>query len=122
MRYLMLGLLLLALLLTLCLRVTAGLSARYDEILLPLEQAEASASQGFPEKAEALCREAAAKWEHHYPVLAAVCSHKDLEEVRRAFAALEQAKPEDFLPQCSALLSLLRSFREADLLSLHNLL
>ena len=122
MRYLLIGLLLLALLLSFCLWITADASSRFQEILLPLEQAETLAMQGSRDEAESLCRQAAALWQRHYPALAAVMNHKDLDEVTRSFSALQQAAPEEFLSSCSSLLALLRSFREADRLNFHNLL
>ena len=122
MKYLFLGLLVLALLLAFCLWSDKLLSKRLQAVISPLEQALKAAEAGDLALAEHLCKTASKRWDQSYPGLAAFLDHKSIDDLSLAFSILEAPPKEDFLPQMRSLLTMLRGLKEADLPTLQNLL
>ena len=119
MKYLFLGLLLLALLPAFCLWSDRALTGKLKTVSAPLEQAVLAVENSSPALAKRCCAEASAAWNACYPGLAAFYDHKSIDDLTQAFAGLAD-RPE--LPQLKTLLAMLQELTEADRLTLQNLL
>lgn len=122
MKYLVIGLTLLALLLGFCLWSGRSLNARFSDVITPLKQAIETAEQGDAAGARKLAAEAFDTWKNQYSSFAAYLDHNEIDTVTQSFASIEDLQEEDLLPSCKSLLFLLQSLAESDLLTFRNLL
>ena len=122
MKYLFLGLLLLAVLLAFCLWLGTDVSRRLGAVIAPVEQAVRKAETGNLSAARERVAAAGRIWSKHREALAASMDHNAVDAVSLSFAALSEAADEDVLPQCRTLLLVLQNLRQSDHLTVENLL
>ena len=122
MKYLFVGLLLLALLLAFCLWSGSALARKLNLVIGPMQQAVSKAEQGQTAAARERVVAARRIWQQHSKTLAASLDHSALDAITLAFAALQDAPNQDLLPQCRTLLLLLQNLKESDSLTIQNLL
>lgn len=107
MKPLLYALALLAALLALCLGAASFLGDQSAETQALLQKSYDAAETGDLAGAEALARRALGRWEAHMPLIDALTSHEETDEVRRTFAELlsraETGQREEFLAVCARL-------------------
>ena len=122
MKYLLAGLVLLALILGFCLWSDGVLARDLSAVTTPLELACDAAARGDPVRARSLADQAADAWKSDYRRFAALLDHSVVDEISLAFTALADTPDPDWPSACKSLLFMLRNLEEADLPQLHNLL
>ena len=119
MKYLYLGLALLAMLILACCWSTQVVAARTEAVLLPLDCA-AGTGIGGPERVR--CLEAAqAAWRESLPLLGCLVSHSYTTEISEALAELSLQEGEKFQLSCLRLREKLLRLGQMDRLSLENI-
>ena len=121
MRYLYLGLLLLALLMLLCCLSAQAVTARTDAVLLPLGRA---LEAGAPEDAEArsvYLVDASDAWRDGLGLLSCLLSHSYTREISAALEELPLLSGAEFERSCRGLLGKLRTIAEMDLPRIGNI-
>lgn len=114
MKYLYVGLLIIALLVGGCFWSQRAVAERAEAVAGPLEAALAAYEGGDAEAARGLAAEAAAEWAKHEGVLASLISHDHTNGIAEALAELQQAPEEELGSRLAGVLKAVRSLAEME--------
>ncbi len=115
MKYLFLGLALLALLILACCWSTQTVAARTEGVLLPLGKALQADAAGMPQDRNAWIETAAGRWRDSLPLLACLVSHGYTAEISDGLTELQLLPDAEFRRSCLVLRERLIRLREMDL-------
>ena len=121
MKFLCIGLLILALLVGGCVWSQRAVAVRAEAVGATLEAALEALRGGDEDAARRLAAEAAAAWEKHEGVLASLISHDHTNGVGEALAELQWAPREELGSRLAGLLETVRSLAEMERAALRNI-
>lgn len=122
MKYLWIGVVILALLLIVCLSVNAILGNYTQQVEALLARAIEAAQKEQYGTAADCAKKAADAWQTHLHFYASVLCHDETDEITAGFAELQVVEDAEFLQTAAMLLSRLQHISELDLPLLHNIL
>ena len=114
MKYLYIGLFIIALLAAGCFWSQRAVAARAEAVAGPLEAAAEALEAGDAEAARALAARAAEEWARHEGVLASLISHDHTNGIAEALAELRQAPEEELGSRLAGLLEAVRGLAEME--------
>lgn len=122
MKYLWIGVVILAVVLVLCICVNSVLNGYTAQVQGDLTAAMDAARSGNYKNAAERAKKAADAWETHLHFYASVLCHDETDEITAGFAELQVVEEAEFLQTASMLESRLTHISEMDLPLLHNIL
>ena len=114
MKYLYIGLFIIALLIGGCVWSQRAVAARAEAVAAPLERAAEALKAGDAGAARELAAEAAAEWARHEGVLASLISHDHTNGVAEALAELQRAPEEELGSRLAGALEAVRRLAELE--------
>ena len=120
MKYLYIGLLIIALLVGGCVWSQGAVAARAEAVAAPLEAAAEALEAGDEARARELAARAAAEWVRHEGILASFISHDHTNGVAEALAELELSPGEELGSRLARLLKAVRELSGMERLTLEN--
>ena len=114
MKYLYIGLFIIALLIGGCFASQAAVRRGAEAVAAPLEAAAEALEAGDPEAARGLAARAAEEWARHEGVLASLISHDHTNGIAEALAELQRAPEKELGSRLAGLLEAVRSLAEME--------